>query len=58
MSNVFNSTIMLNEKQADLAFRIMALCEEFYPDEKDFKENIPVLELLHQTAVAVEAGMV
>lgn len=46
--------ILLNDKQADLAFRIMALCEEAYPDEADFKENIPVLELLFKTAVLIE----
>lgn len=50
--------IELDEKQADLAFRIMAICEQYYPEEDQFKENIPVLELLYKSAVAIEAGEV
>ncbi|WYN05020.1 hypothetical protein ISREJYDI_CDS0054 [Pseudomonas phage UNO-G1W1] len=50
------SHIALDTKQAELAFRIMALCEEFYPEEDQFKENIPVLELLYKSAVKIEAG--
>jgi hypothetical protein len=54
--NLNTDHIQLDEKQADLAFRIMAICEEFYPGEDEFKENIPVLELLYKTAVLVEEG--
>lgn len=48
--------IMLDTKQADLAFRIMALCEEFYPEEEEFQKNLPVLELLWKSAVLINAG--
>lgn len=48
--------IMLDDKQGDLAFRIMALCEEAYPEEDQFRQNIPVLELLYKTAVHIEAN--
>lgn len=48
--------IKLSEKQADLAFRIMALCEEVFPD--DFDQNVPVLELLYKSSKEIAEGLV
>lgn len=48
------SHISLDAKQASLAFEIMQICEKYYPEEDEFKENIPVLELLYKSSVVIE----